>query len=123
MITLYQGDCIKEMNNIENNSIDTIIFSPPYNKKGCCKFVKIDTDYPKIIDVLVEVGIVESKSQCRRLIEQNGITIDESWECEQKPTDINCIVDLSIDDFFDVRIGKKKHFRIFCLTPKEFLKN
>jgi tyrosyl-tRNA synthetase len=93
------------------------------NKKGCCKFVKIDTDYPKIIDVLVEVGIVESKNQCRRLIEQNGITIDESWECEQKPTDINCIVDLSIDDFFDVRIGKKKHFRIFCLTPKEFLKN
>lgn len=39
------------------------------NKKGCCKFVKIDTDYPKIIDILVEVGIVESKSQCRRLIE------------------------------------------------------
>lgn len=91
------------------------------NKKGCCKFVKTDTDYPKIIDVLVEVGIVESKSQCRRLIEQNGITIDEGWECEQKPIDTNCTVDLSVDDFFDVRIGKKKVFRIFCLTPKKFI--
>ena len=68
-----------------------------------------------------ELKIIESKSQVKRLIEQNGITIDEGWECEQKPKDINCTVDLTIDDFFDVKIGKKKHFRIFCLTPKKVL--
>lgn len=31
------------------------------------------------------------------------------------------MVDLTIDDFFDIKIGKKKHFRIFCLTPKNLL--
>lgn len=92
------------------------------NEKGdCCKFIKIETDTPKIVDVITELRIVESKSQARRLIEQNGITIDEGWECEQKPKDINCMVDLTIDDFFDIKIGKKKHFRIFCLTPKNLL--
>jgi tyrosyl-tRNA synthetase len=90
-------------------------------KNGCCKFLKIETDNPKIIDILTELKIIESKSQVKRLIEQNGITIDEGWECEQKPKDINCTVDLTLDDFFDVKIGKKKHFRIFCLTPKKVL--
>jgi len=29
--TLYLGDCIEQMKNIEDNSIDSIVTDPPYN--------------------------------------------------------------------------------------------
>ena len=34
MQTLILGDCLSEMKKIESDSINTIITSPPYNKKG-----------------------------------------------------------------------------------------
>ena len=45
-------------------------------------------------------NLKDELSEVLDYFEQNGITIDESWECEQKPKDINCTVDLTIDDFF-----------------------
>lgn len=39
-IDLYCGDCFDIMDKIDDNTIDTIIFSPPYNKKGFTKVLK-----------------------------------------------------------------------------------
>lgn len=62
-----------------------------------------------ILDLLVNVGIVSSKSECRRLIEQNGISINQ-----EKETDINRII--TRDDFKDgfivVQKGKKVFLKI-----------
>jgi site-specific DNA-methyltransferase (adenine-specific) len=32
--TLYQGDCLDRLKELKNNSIDLVVTSPPYNKKG-----------------------------------------------------------------------------------------
>ncbi len=34
-MTLFHGDCLKEMNNIEKESVDLVLVDPPYGKTSC----------------------------------------------------------------------------------------
>ena len=63
----------------------------------------------KLLDVLVAAKILDSKAEGRRLIAQNGLTLNDA-----KVTDVDYV--LGSSDFVDgaiiVRKGKKKFFRI-----------
>ena len=62
-----------------------------------------------ILDVLVTLGFVKSKSEGRRLVEQNGLSLND-----QKITDIN--TPLTANDFTDgvamVKKGKKEYLQL-----------
>ena len=62
-----------------------------------------------VLDIFVESGLVESKSEVRRLIKQNGIKVNE-----EKVTDENLIINNSFisDGGIILRSGKKKVKRV-----------
>ncbi|MBR6719930.1 MAG: tyrosine--tRNA ligase [Clostridia bacterium] len=66
-------------------------------------------DLGNVMDVMVKAGIVPSKSECRRLIQQNGLTIGDA-----KVTDI--AAELTEADFTDgeiiVKKGKKNFYKL-----------
>ena len=81
---IYQQDCLEWMLTQTDNSIDTIIFSPPYNKKGLRKGVKTceniwkgsNIDYATYDDNMPEdeyqawqIAIV---NECHRIIKPTG---------------------------------------------------
>ncbi len=57
-----------------------------------------------IIDMMVKGGLAASKAECRRLIQQGGVTL-----CDEKVTDVNLLVDRSAfkGDNIIVKKGKK----------------
>ena len=63
----------------------------------------------KLLDVLTQNGVFASKSEGRRLIQQNGISLNDV-----KVTDVDAV--LSVEDFTDgaalVKKGKKKYYRL-----------
>ena len=63
----------------------------------------------KIIDVLAATGIIATKSEGRRLIQQGGLSIDDS-----KVTDLDLLLtaDLFEDNSLLIRKGKKNYHRI-----------
>lgn len=63
----------------------------------------------KVIDVLTEAKIFASKSEGRRLMQQNGLTLGDS-----KVTDIETVLteDMFADRSLLVRKGKKNYFRL-----------
>jgi len=63
----------------------------------------------KIIDILTTTGIVPSKSEGRRLIQQGGLYIDDT-----KVTDLDFLltVDLFADNSLLIRKGKKNYHRL-----------
>ena len=67
------------------------------------------SDLGNVMDVMVKAGIVPSKSECRRLIQQNGLTIGDA-----KVTDI--AAELTEADFTDgeiiVKKGKKNFYKL-----------
>ncbi len=60
-----------------------------------------------ILDFLAKLSIVKSKSDARRLIEQNGITINN-----EKKNDINEIIDCDKTKEFIVKRGKKDFLKV-----------
>ena len=62
-----------------------------------------------LIDLLLELNIVSSKSEARRLIEQNGISINQI-----KENDVNKIIDDSDfkDGFIVIQKGKKVFLKV-----------
>jgi len=63
----------------------------------------------KLIDVLTQNGVFASKGEGRRLVQQNGLTLND-----EKVTDVDYV--LTAADFTDgsaiVRKGKKKYYRL-----------
>lgn len=59
-----------------------------------------------ILDFLASLSIISSKSEARRLIEQNGIMINN-----EKKTDIAEMIDMSIKEFI-VKKGKKTFIKV-----------
>ena len=63
----------------------------------------------KLLDILLNAKIIDSKSEGRRLISQNGLTLND-----EKVTDADFI--LSEKDFSDgsaiIRKGKKKFYKV-----------
>ena len=62
-----------------------------------------------ILDLLCEIGIVASKAEARRLIQQNGLTVND-----EKITDVNLILDDSLikENGMIVKKGKKVFYRV-----------
>jgi tyrosyl-tRNA synthetase len=64
----------------------------------------------KLLDLLAQNGVIKTKSEGRRLMQQNGLSIDDV-----KITDVDTVVD---DALFDdkesllLRKGKKKYYKI-----------
>ena len=81
---LIQKDCIEGMKELDDNSIDCIVTSPPYNKKGLLGNVKLgnqiwgkfNIDYDTYGDDMPEdeyqAWMVEVLNQCHRIIKPNG---------------------------------------------------
>jgi site-specific DNA-methyltransferase (adenine-specific) len=85
MEKLILGDCLNEMAKIESNSIDTIVTSPPYNKKGLAGgkvkpgnqvWKKFNIDYSSYDDNLSESDyiewMVEVLNEMKRIIKPTG---------------------------------------------------
>lgn len=84
-MNIIQGDCLSVLNTIESNSIDTVVTSPPYNKKGLTKgrvnpgnqiWKKFNIDYSTYDDNLNESDyqswMVEILNELSRVIKPNG---------------------------------------------------
>ena len=81
---LIQKDCIEGMKELDDNSIDCIVTSPPYNKKGLLGNVKLgnqiwgkfNIDYNTYGDDMPEdeyqAWMVEVLNQCHRIIKSDG---------------------------------------------------
>jgi len=81
---LHQQDCLEYLKQQPSNSIDTIVFSPPYNKKGVREGVKTCTniwsgsniDYATYDDNLPEdqyqAWQVQIVNECYRVIQPTG---------------------------------------------------
>ena len=81
---IYNEDCIEGMKELDDNSIDCIVTSPPYNKKGLLGNVKLgnqiwgkfNIDYDTYGDDMPEdeyqAWIVEVLNQCHRIIKSDG---------------------------------------------------
>ena len=81
---LHQQDCLEWMRTQPDDSIDTIVFSPPYNKKGLRKGVKTseniwrgsNIDYAVYDDNLPEAQYqawqIEIVNECHRIIRPTG---------------------------------------------------
>lgn len=84
MQNLILGDCLEMMKTIESNSIDCVVTSPPYNKKGLIGKVKpgnqvwkkFNIDYDSYGDDLSEsdyhTWMVEVLNELHRIIKPNG---------------------------------------------------
>ncbi|MBQ2941094.1 MAG: tyrosine--tRNA ligase [Clostridia bacterium] len=68
-----------------------------------------ESDLGNVMDVMVKAGIVPSKSECRRLIQQGGLTVGDA-----KVTDI--AAEIKVSDFTDgeiiVKKGKKNFYKL-----------
>ena len=65
-------------------------------------------DNMNIMDLLVSVGLVPSKSEARRLVAGNGISINGN-----KQTDPNILVsNLTNDNYVIISKGKKTHIKV-----------
>jgi len=62
-----------------------------------------------VLDVVVQCGIAASKSEARRLVQQNGLSVNDA-----KVTDVNAVVteDMFVDGSMIVKKGKKVFHRI-----------
>ena len=66
------------------------------------------TENMNILDLLVAVKIAPSKSEARRLVSGNGISINS-----EKVTDVNLLITPSMfEDKFILSKGKKTHIKV-----------
>lgn len=84
MMRLILGDCIEEMKKISDNSVDCIITSPPYNKKGLSGKItpgnqiwkKFNIDYNSYGDDLSEndyhLWMIDCLNEMKRILKPNG---------------------------------------------------
>ncbi len=70
-------------------------------------FVTLNVEEINIIDLLVESKMCSSRSEARRLIEQNGISIDR-----EKQSDVNKIIKPITNNYVIVQKGKKAFIKV-----------
>ena len=76
------------------------------------ELLEVDEQSLPIIDLLITLGAAVSKSEARRMIQQNSIVVDE-----QKIADIHAIIELGSDPKI-IKAGKRKFFKV--ATRKTF---
>jgi modification methylase len=80
---IYNMDCVQGLKLIDDNSIDCIVTSPPYNKKFFCKqkvtnqvWSKFNIDYDDYGDNMelekYEQWLLEVLNECFRILKPNG---------------------------------------------------
>jgi len=92
------------------NSAEKIFASGDFSSDIPTKYVNLEKfkeDKIKIIDLIFEAKVTSSKSEARRLVEQNGISINN------KTADLNfCINKNNLENGIILKKGKKNYFKI-----------
>jgi tyrosyl-tRNA synthetase len=68
--------------------------------------IRFEIPSMSLVDILVQAGAAASKTEARRMIQQNAVQLDDT-----KITDINCIVQLEKEPKI-VKAGKRKFFKV-----------
>ncbi len=71
---------------------------------------KADSNNCNIIDLMIKVKFVESKTQARSMIEQGAVKVYDKDENMRKITDINEIIDIDKENI--IQVGKLKYIKI-----------
>ena len=132
---LILGDCLEQMSKIESNSIDTIVTSPPYNKKGLMGgkkklgnqvWKKFNIDYSTYDDNLTEYDysewMVSVLNEMMRIIKPTGSIFfnHKPRRHDNKvflPTDFISKSDLSIYQLIIWNRLSSPNIRKDCLLP------
>ncbi len=92
----------------EAKRISEEVFTKGYSEEGMEEETIELTDGMNILDLLVQVKIAPSKSEARRLVTGNGISINS-----EKVTDVNLLITEDMfNDKFIVSKGKKTHIKV-----------
>ena len=84
------------------------VFTKGYSEEGMEESLIELTEGMNILDLLVQVKIAPSKSEARRLVQGNGISINS-----EKVNDVNLpITENMFEDKFIVSKGKKTHIKV-----------
>ena len=92
----------------EAKRISEEVFTKGYSEEGMEESLIELTDNMNILDLLVQVKIAPSKSEARRLVQGNGISINS-----EKVTDVNLLITKNMfEDKFIISKGKKTHIKV-----------
>ena len=92
----------------EAKRISEEVFTKGYSEEGMEEATIELTDSMNILDLLVQVKIAPSKSEARRLVTGNGISINS-----EKVTDVNLLITADMfKEKFIVSKGKKTHIKV-----------
>lgn len=92
----------------EAKRISEEVFTRGYSEEGMEEETIELTDGMNILDLLVQVKIAPSKSEARRLVTGNGISINS-----EKVTDVNLLITADMfKEKFIVSKGKKTHIKV-----------
>ena len=106
-------EVVKDLHGVEEAEIarktSEEVFSKGYSEEGMpSENIKLE-DNTKILDLLVLSKIAPSKSEARRLVQGNGISING-----EKVSDVNMIIDEKLfkDNSLVISKGKKTHIKV-----------
>ena len=105
-------EVVKDIHGIEEANeakrISEEVFTKGYSEEGMEEETIELTDGMNILDLLVQVKIAPSKSEARRLVTGNGISINS-----EKVTDVNLLITEDMfKEKFIVSKGKKTHIKV-----------
>lgn len=105
-------EVVKDIHGIEEANeakrISEEVFTKGYSEEGMEEATIELTDSMNILDLLVQVKIAPSKSEARRLVTGNGISINS-----EKVTDVNLLITADMfKEKFIVSKGKKTHIKV-----------
>ena len=105
-------EVVKDIHGIEEANeakrISEEVFTRGYSEEGMEEETIELTDGMNILDLLVQVKIAPSKSEARRLVTGNGISINS-----EKVTDVNLLITADMfNEKFIVSKGKKTHIKV-----------
>jgi tyrosyl-tRNA synthetase len=85
------------------------VFTKGYSNEGMPEETINKDKLNNVLDLLVDTNIISSKSEARRLIEQNGISINN-----EKVSDPNILINENMfnDGYLVISKGKKTHIKI-----------
>lgn len=105
-------EVVKDIHGVEEaenaKKISEEVFTKGYSEEGMEESLIELTENMNILDLLVAVKIAPSKSEARRLVSGNGISINS-----EKVTDVNLLITPSMfEDKFILSKGKKTHIKV-----------
>lgn len=94
---------------IKARKISEEVFSKGYSSEGMPSMDVVLSENMNILDLLVSANIAPSKSEARRLVIGNGISINSE---KQTNPDLLITEDLFNDNFLVISKGKKTHIKV-----------